>query len=35
MFFCISCLSVYLGVSEELVREKIDYFRKTGCTLFS
>jgi hypothetical protein len=35
LFFCISCLSVYLGVSEELVREKIEYFRKTGCTLFS
>ena len=35
MFFCVSCLSGYLGVSEELVREKIDYYRKTGCTLFS
>lgn len=31
---CIVCLSRYFGVDERLVREKIEFFKKEGCTLF-
>lgn len=33
-FMCISCLAEYFKVSEEMLRERIEYFKKTGCTLF-
>ena len=33
-FLCLSCLAEKFGVSEELLREKIDQFRRMGCTLF-
>ena len=33
-FFCLTCLAQKFAVSEELLREKIDQFRKMGCTLF-
>ena len=31
---CIECLSAHFHVSIELLREKIEQFRKDGCTLF-
>ena len=33
-FFCLTCLARRFSVSEELLREKIDQFRRMGCTLF-
>lgn len=33
-FLCVACLAAYFSVSEELVKEKIEHFRKMGCTLF-
>ena len=33
-FFCLRCLAEKFAVSEELLKEKIDQFRKMGCTLF-
>lgn len=33
-FLCIGCLSRRLGVSQELIREKIAAFRAAGCRLF-
>lgn len=33
-FMCITCLADYFKVSEDALRERIDYFKKTGCTLF-
>lgn len=34
MFFCLACLGAYMDVSEAFLREKIEYFRQSGCTLF-
>lgn len=31
---CIACLSRFFSVDERLVREKIEFFKKEGCTLF-
>ncbi len=31
---CINCLSRELGVSVAELRERIEYFRSIGCTLF-
>ena len=31
---CIGCLSRYFHIDESLVREKIEFFKKEGCTLF-
>lgn len=31
---CKSCLALAFEVSEDLINEKIEWFRKTGCTLF-
>lgn len=33
-FYCLTCLAGYFGCSEELLREKIEHFRRMGCTLF-
>lgn len=33
-YMCIRCLSTELGISETLMREKIAFFKKQGCTLF-
>lgn len=33
-FMCISCLAEYFKVSEDVLRDRIEYFKKTGCTLF-
>ncbi|MDD4125328.1 MAG: hypothetical protein PHW77_06370 [Eubacteriales bacterium] len=34
-FMCIPCLAVYFQVSEELVRQKVEEFKKAGCMLFT
>ncbi len=31
---CINCLSLELGVSVSELKERIEYFRSIGCTLF-
>ena len=31
---CISCLSAELNVPEKRIYEKIELFKKQGCTLF-
>lgn len=33
-FLCIPCLAAHFHVSEQLVYEKIEHFKKQGCTLF-
>lgn len=33
-FMCITCLGEYFKVNEDVLRERIAYFKKTGCTLF-
>ncbi len=33
-FFCLSCLSDYLDVSEEDILAKIEEFKASGCKLF-
>lgn len=34
-FMCIHCIAEYFGVSEELVRKKIEEYRAYGCSLFT
>ena len=34
-FLCVHCLSKYFKVEEQLIYEKITYFKEQGCTLFS
>lgn len=34
-FLCIKCLADKFGVTEERIREKIEYWRETGCMLFA
>lgn len=31
---CKQCLSKHLGVTPELIDEKIEQFKRQGCTLF-
>lgn len=31
---CLSCLARHFQVTEDVLREKIEEFRKMGCTLF-
>lgn len=31
---CLSCMAAYFACSEDILREKIDYFRSIGCLLF-
>ena len=33
-YLCITCFAKKFKVSEELIREKIEHFKKMGCTLF-
>ena len=33
-FMCKSCLAKDFHVSEELIDQKIEHFKKQGCTLF-
>ena len=33
-FRCVDCLARYFSVRPEDIRERIAYFRETGCTLF-
>ena len=33
-FLCITCLAAHFDCTEDDLREKIEYFRKSGCTLF-
>lgn len=33
-YYCIGCLADAFEVTEEDIREKIQYFKKMGCTLF-
>lgn len=33
-YFCLECLAAYFGASTEQLKEKIEQFRKDGCTLF-
>ena len=33
-FLCLTCLAERFGVSEALLKEKIEQFRQMGCTLF-
>lgn len=34
-FYCIPCLAIKFSVSEALLREKIEYWRNSGCSLFA
>lgn len=34
-FYCVDCLAAYFEVTPEEIRERIAYFRQSGCTLFS
>ena len=34
-FLCVDCLAAYFEVRPEDIRERIDYFRRSGCTLFT
>lgn len=33
-YYCTSCLAEHFSVSEADILERIDYFKKAGCTLF-
>lgn len=33
-FYCVDCLAAYFDVTPDDIRERIAYFKKTGCTLF-
>ena len=32
---CLSCMAAYFSCTEDLLREKIAYFRRIGCLLFT
>ena len=34
-FLCISCLAEKYGVTVEKLKEKIEYWRESGCMLFA
>ena len=34
-FFCVGCLARHFEVTEAVIRERIEYFRQSGCTLFA
>ena len=33
-FMCVKCLAERYGISEDRLREKIEYWRESGCALF-
>ena len=33
-YLCLTCLAKYFSVSEELLKEKIERYRQSGCVLF-
>lgn len=33
-YLCAACLAKEFGVTEALIREKIEHFKQMGCTLF-
>ena len=33
-FMCLTCLAAHFNVTEDLLRDKIEHFKKQGCTLF-
>lgn len=33
-FLCLSCMAAYYRVTEDKLRELIDYYRSLGCVLF-
>ncbi len=33
-YLCVQCLAAYFEVKPEDILERIEYFRRTGCTLF-
>jgi len=33
-FMCVQCVAAYFDVSQELLQNKIEEFRASGCTLF-
>lgn len=33
-FLCTECIAKHFNISPDLIREKTEYFIKTGCTLF-
>ena len=34
-FYCVDCLAAYFTVTPADIRERIAYFRASGCTLFT
>lgn len=34
-YMCLECMAKHFNVSKEGLKEKIEYFKKTGCILFS
>ncbi len=34
-FYCIPCLAIKFSVTEDILREKIEYWRNSGCSLFA
>lgn len=32
---CLSCLAQYFRCSEELLKQRIEFYKKIGCALFS
>ena len=34
VWYCTACLAAHFEVTEAAIRERIAYFRETGCTLF-
>ncbi len=34
-FLCATCLAEKYNITEEFIAEKIEHFKKQGCTLFS
>ena len=33
-FFCLTCLAEFTNSTEDRLRERIEHFRKQGCSLF-
>ncbi len=33
-FFCMDCLAQYLGMTKEMLEDKLEQFKEEGCDLF-